>query len=244
MKTNFFDQGSPYLHHPLLTPERTAGEIDFILSILPVNPGNRFLDIGCGFGRHSIELAQRGFAVLGIDPSAAMIAAAQERSATEAQHPEFRQLKGEDLQLHNEFDAAICLFTSLGQVVDQKDNLPLLHNAFQALLPGGNFILDIPQRGWAVSNLKMSERFGEGDTFTQVTRSYDAGQNLVTEVFALVSADEQRQYVLQYRLFNQAQIIQLLEGAGFVGITCYGGYADMPLDSHSPTMVISAQKPA
>ena len=244
MNNNFFEQGSPYLHHPLLTPQRTASEIDFILSILPVNPGDSFLDIGCGFGRHSLELAHRGFAVLGIDPSAAMLAAAGERSAAETQHPEFRQLKGEDLQLQDEFDAAICLFTSLGQVVDQKDNLPLLHNAFQALLPGGNFILDIPQRGWAVSNLKMSERFGEGDTFTQVTRSYDAGQNLVTEVFALVSADEQRQYVLQYRLFNQAQIIQLLEGAGFVGITCYGGYADMPLDSHSPTMVISAQKPA
>ena len=244
MKTNFFDQGSPYLHHPQLTPQRTASEIGFLLSILPVNPGDRLLDIGCGVGRHSIELAERGFAVLGIDPSAAMIAAAQERSAAEARHPEFRQMKGEDLQLHNEFDAAICLFTSLGQVVDQKDNLPLLNNAYRALRPAGYFILEIPQREWAVSNLKTSERFGEGDTFTQVTRSYDAGLNLVTEVFTLVSADEQRQYVLQYRLFNLAQIIQLLEGAGFVGITGYAGYTDLPLDNHSPTMVISAQKPA
>jgi len=154
MKTNFFEQGSPYLHHPLLTQERTAGEIDFILSILPVKPGARILDIGCGFGRHSLELARRGFDVLGIDPSAFMIDAAQERAAGENRIPVFRQERGQDLQLHNEFDAAICLFTTLGQVEDHKDNLPLLHNAYQALLPGGNFILEIPQRGWAVSNLK------------------------------------------------------------------------------------------
>jgi D-alanine-D-alanine ligase len=217
MKTNFFEQGSPYLHHPLLTLERTAGEIDFILSILPVKPGARFLDIGCGFGRHSLELARRGFNVLGIDPSAAMIDAAQERAAGENRIPVFRQERGQDLRLHN---------------------------AYQALLPGGNFILEIPQRGWAVSNLKTRERFGEGETFTQVARSFDASQNLVIEEFTLVSPGEQRTYTLQYRLFNQAQITQLLDQAGFVGIVCYAGYADMPLDSHSPTMVISAQKPA
>jgi len=244
MKTNFFEQGSPYLHHPLLTLERTAGEIDFILSILSVKPGARFLDIGCGFGRHSLELARRGFNVLGIDPSAAMIDAAQERAAGENRIPVFRQERGQGLRLHNEFDAAICLFTTLGQVEDHKDNLPLLHNAYQALLPGGNFILEIPQRGWAVSNLKTRQRFGEGETFTQVARSFDASQNLVIEEFTLVSPGEQRTYTLQYRLFNQAQITQLLDQAGFVGIVCYAGYADMPLDSHSPTMVISAQKPA
>ena len=64
METNFFEHGSPYLQHPLLTPERTAEEVDFILSILPVEPGDKFLDIGCGFGRHSLELALRGFSVL------------------------------------------------------------------------------------------------------------------------------------------------------------------------------------
>jgi SAM-dependent methyltransferase len=224
--------------------ERTAGEIDFILSILSVKPGARFLDIGCGFGRHSLELARRGFDVLGIDPSAFMIDAAQERDAGENRIPVFRHESGEDLQLHNEFDAAICLFTTLGQVEDHKDNLPLLHNAYQALLPGGCFILEIPQRGWAVSNLKTRQRFGEGETFTQVARSFDASQNLVIEEFTLVSPGEQRTYTLQYRLFNQAQITQLLDQAGFVGIVCYAGYADMPLDSHSPTMVISAQKPA
>jgi len=66
MEANFFEPGSPFLKHPLLTPERTAAEIDFILSVLPLEAGDRILDIGCGFGRHSHELARRGFDVLGI----------------------------------------------------------------------------------------------------------------------------------------------------------------------------------
>ncbi len=243
METNFFEHGSPYLQHPLLTPERTAEEVDFILSIVPVEPGDKLLDIGCGFGRHSIELARRGFDVLGVDPSEAMIAAALERSVRAGNKPDFRQLRGEDLTAVDEFHAAICLFTTLGQVADQGDNIPLLKNTFQSLHQGGYFILEIPQRAWAVNNLNLEERFGEGENYTQVDRSYDADQNLVTEKFTLVSPAEQRLYVLQYRLFNRAQGSHLLEEAGFSGITFFDGYTDTPLDDHNPTMVIRAQKP-
>jgi SAM-dependent methyltransferase len=243
METNFFDQGSPYLAHPLLTPQRTAEEIDFILSILPVETGDRFLDIGCGFGRHSIELARRGFNVLGFDPSAAMIAAAKDRSLAHGSRPEFLQLRGEDLDVVNEFDAAICLFTTLGQVAGQKDNRNLLDSTCQALRPAGFLILEILQRDWAVNNLKPGERFGKGKNYTQVVRSYDPDHNIVTEKFTLVSPAEERLYVLQYHLFSRSEIILLLEGAGFAGLTFYDGYTANHLEPNSPTMVIRAQKP-
>jgi len=243
METNFFEQGSPYLVHPLLTAQRTAEEIDFILSILPVETGDRFLDIGCGFGRHSIELARRGFDVLGFDPSAAMIAAAQERSPTHGMRPEFLQLRGEDLDAVNQFDAAICLFTTLGQVAGQKDDRDLLDSTYRALRPAGYFILEIPQRDWAVNNFKPEDRFGEGKNYTHVVRSCDPGSNIVTEEFTLVSPAEQRKYVLQYHLFSRSEISLLLEGAGFAGLTFYAGYTTNNLEPDSPTMVIRAQKP-
>ena len=244
MEANFFEPGSPFLKHPLLTPERTAGEIDFILSVLPLESGQRILDIGCGFGRHSIELARRGFDVLGIDPSAAMIAAARENAAALGLAPEFRQQRGEDLQVENEFKVALCLFTTLGQVSGQGDNLALLENTYRALQPGGWFILEIPQRAWAVSNLKPSERIGEGDRYALVARRYDAGRDLVSEEFTIVSPDGQRKYLLQYRLFNGGEINQYLDQAGFVGITFYDGYTVTPLDELSQTMVVRAGKPA
>lgn len=244
MEANFFEPGSPFLKHPLLTPERTAGEVDFILSVLPLESGERILDIGCGFGRHSNELARRGFDVLGIDPSPAMIAAARENSASAGFAPEFRQQRGEDLQAVNEFKVVLCLFTTLGQVSGQGDNLALLENAYRALEPGGWFMLEIPQRGWAVDNLKPSERIGEGDRYALVARRYDSEWDLVSEEFTIVSPDGQQSYLLQYRLFSQAEINHYLEQAGYVEITFYDGYADTPLGAHSPTMVVRARKPA
>jgi SAM-dependent methyltransferase len=242
MKPNFFDQGSPYLHHPLLTPERTAGEIDFMLSIIDIKLGSRILDIGCGAGRHSIELARRGFHVLGIDPSEEMVASARERSTGERMKPEFLQMRGEDFQRENEYEAAICLFTTLGQVIDQDDNRQLLVNAAQSLRPGGYFILEIPQREWLVKNLKTSEHFGEGETYTEVERGFDDGSNLVTEQFTLVSEKGQSKFLLRYRLFNQLEIKTLLEESGFVDLTFYGGYEITPLSEDCPTMVVRARK--
>jgi SAM-dependent methyltransferase len=244
VKPNFFEHGSPYLEHPLLTPQRTSGEIDFILSILPLDPGSRLLDIGCGFGRHSIELARRGFDVLGIDPSAAMIAAARERAAAQAVQPEFRRLAGQDLQLQDEFAAAICLFTTLGQVTGQEDNRELLPRAFHALQPGGHLVLEIPQPAWTLDNLQPAETLGEGETHTRVRRSFDPARDLVSEQFTVVSPAGQRTYLLRYRLFNRAQVSQLLAQAGFAGLAFYGGYAPVPLDDRCPGMVIRAQKPA
>ncbi|VAW34300.1 hypothetical protein MNBD_CHLOROFLEXI01-407, partial [hydrothermal vent metagenome] len=84
MNNNFFTEGSPFLNHPLLTAVRTAQEVDFIEDQFKLPTGAHILDVGCGFGRHSIELARRGFAVTGIDPAAAMIAAAQKRAAETA----------------------------------------------------------------------------------------------------------------------------------------------------------------
>jgi len=244
MKPNFFDQGSPYLHHPLLTPERTAEEIDFILSVIDITPNGWILDIGCGPGRHSIELARRGFNVLGIDPSGVMIASARERATGDSIKPEFLQMRGEDFQRVNEFEAAICLFTTLGQVNDHEDNHKLLHNAAQALRPAGYFIVEIPQREWVISNLKKSERFGEGETYTEVERSYDEKLNLVTEVFNQVSIKDQRIYLLRYRLFSQIEIKTILGNAGFIDFDFYGGYDGIPLDEDCSTMVVSARKRA
>jgi D-alanine-D-alanine ligase len=242
MEANFFAEGSPYLEHPLLNRGRTAEEIDFILSILPAAPGDRIIDIGCGFGRHSLELARRGFDVLGIDPSPAMIAAAQEKSAPEGNPPQFRKQRGEDLAARDEFDAAICLFTTLGQVADQQDNRQLLNNTFRALRPGGFVVLEIPQRSWVVGNLKTDEQFGEGENYTLVARSFDQKNYLLREEFTLVSPAGQRKYLLKYRLFSKPEIGRQLEQAGVISTTVFDGYTDVHLREDSPVMVIRAQK--
>jgi SAM-dependent methyltransferase len=242
MKPNFFQQGSPYLYHPLLTPERTAEEIDFVLAITGVEQGSRILDIGCGAGRHSIELARRGYDVLGVDPSEVMVAAAKERAAAENVNPNFHQIRGEDLNFNGQFDLSLCLFNTLGQVNDQEDNHQLLLNAFHSLQSGGHFIMELQQPDWVEAHLKTQERLGSGASYVDVERNYDKTNKLVTEVFTRISPSGEQAYMLRYRLFDRDEIEQLLEGTGFSNINFYAGYERRPLKIDSPAMVIDAVK--
>jgi SAM-dependent methyltransferase len=239
---NFFSQGSPYLSHPLLTPERTAREVDFLLPQLDLHPSDRVLDVGCGPGRHSIELARRGLEVVGIDPSVAMIAAAKERAKAAGVTPEFRRVGGEFLRAREPFDAAICLFTTLGQISAKGENRGLLSRVCGALRPGGRFAVEVPQREWAVTHLKTAERFGQGKRYTDVERGYDPTDKVVTEVFKVVSPDAERTYMLRYRLYDRAELCDMLDQAGLELQAAFGDYADSPLQPDSPIMLLIARK--
>ena len=239
---NFFGQGSPYLHHPLLTPERTAKEVDFLLAQLDLPPGARLLDIGCGPGRHCIELARRGYGVVGIDPSPAMISAARARAAETGVSPDFRQANGESFVADQEFGAALCLFTTLGQISQDGENRGLIKRAYNALRPGGSFVVETPQRDWAVRHLKPVERFGKGEIYTDVSRSYDSEQQTITELFEVVAPGNTRAYLLRYRLFSQTELSDLVTEAGFTIHASFGDYEGNPLDANSAVTLLIARR--
>jgi len=242
-KLNFFKNGSPFLAHPLLTAERTNQEIDFIESELALLPGARLLDVGCGFGRHSIELARRGYDVVGIDPAAAMITAARERAdKAAALSIEFRQEWGEQFLTEVPFDAAICLFTSLGQITTQGENSGLVQRIYASLRQEGQFVVEVPQRDATVDQLKPSDRFGDDERFTAVSRQYDPQLQTVTEIFRLLSPEEIQTYTLRYKLYDRAALIALLGQAGFVILATYGDYEGAPLTDEHPFMLMIGQR--
>jgi len=212
MVGSFFDEGSPYLTHPLLTPERTAAEIDEVERLVGSVTG-RVLDIGCGFGRHSIELASRGADVLGIDPSATMIKTARERASAAGQFADFQQIAAEDLSDVGRYDLAICLFTSLGQLgpktAGDEPHLELLRRAKRALRPGAQLVVEVPERDRAAETLVTSEQLGPA----KVTRSFDGRLGVVRERFEL---DDGVTYQLAYRVFSKTELVDLLHDAGFV----------------------------
>ncbi len=241
-RANFFSEGSPFLKHPLLTPERTISEIDFLLSRLELPPRARVLDVGCGAGRHSIELARRGYRVVGIDPAQAMIEAARAEAAAVCVSPDFRQVSGEALVTDKEFDAAICLFTTLGQISNGGDNSQLVARVYQALRPSGYFMVEVPQRAPTVKHLKPTDRFEGPKRYTLVTRQFDTNNNSVTEVFDVVSPESTQRYLLRYRLYSWKELADLLQEAGFAVLAAYGDYEGTSLSLESPTMLVFARK--
>lgn len=241
-KLNFFDDGSPFLSHPLLTAERTGLEIDFIESMMNLPAGARLLDVGCGFGRHSVELAKRGYDVVGIDPALAMIAAARKRAQETAVFPQFHQARAETFVTEESFNAAICLFTTLGQISIHGENSKLLQRVHDVLLPGGWFVVEVPQRKTAVRQLKANEQFGAGKRYTAVTRQYDPASQTVTEYFQRVAPEATQNYTLRYRLYSQLELAALMQQAGFTVQAAYGNYEGAPLTAEHSMMLMVGRK--
>src|SRR5262249_31487266 len=109
----FFDQDYLAIYRPMLTPERTALEAEFIATTLGADPGSAVLDLGCGFGRHALELARRGFRMTGLDFNSAYLELARQEAARQGlEGARFVQGDFRTLAFDAEFDAAYSYFTS------------------------------------------------------------------------------------------------------------------------------------
>lgn len=239
---DFFRVGSPFFKHPLLTQERTESEVDFIENELRLTVGERILDVGCGFGRHSIELARRGYAVTGIDPSGAMIAAARQRAQEEGLEIDFRQERGQHMRSASPFAAALCLFTTLGQIDEQGENTALINNVHSMLQDGGHLLVEVPQRGTAVRRLTPYEEIGQGPRKAFVRRRYDAQSRSIFEEFRIVSGHDEQTYRLRYRLFTRYELESLLTNAGFSVTAVYSDYEGTELGPEQAQMLVLARK--
>lgn len=234
---NYFDENAPILTHPALSQSRTAHEVDFVLVQTGLTPPAAVLDIGCGFGRHAVALAQCGFEVIGIDPSEAMLAKARTLAEKVGASATFVQASGETFDTDKRFDAAICLFNTLGQVSLYGDNRELVANAARLLDSGGRFVVEVPNWEPTVANLKIDEKYGDGENAPEVNRQYYKESGLILEIFRIEVRGKRRVFLLKYQLLRQGELAALLEDAGFVVDGWFGDYAGGPFTAVSPKMI-------
>ncbi len=120
----------------------TVQEVDFIEQEIGDNTSKRILDIGCGTGRHAIELAKRGYQVTGIDLSESQLKRAQEKAKENQVNVDFQQADARQLDFRNEFDLVIILCEGGFSLMETDEmNFAILKNATQALKNDGKLIL-------------------------------------------------------------------------------------------------------
>lgn len=119
----------------------TMGECDFLEKEFNFNHSLRILDVGCGTGRHSIELTRRGYTVTGIDLSMAQLAKAKEKAAAAGLTIDFQQQDARNLPFRNEFDAVIMLCEGGFSLMETDEmNFQILSGISFSLKPGGKVI--------------------------------------------------------------------------------------------------------
>jgi 2-polyprenyl-3-methyl-5-hydroxy-6-metoxy-1,4-benzoquinol methylase len=119
----------------------TTGECDFLEKEFNFNKSLKIVDVGCGTGRHSIELTKRGYSVTGIDLSESQLAKARQKAAEQKLSIDFQQHDARNLPFKNEFDVAIMLCEGGFPLMETDEmNFEILKNVTQSLKKKCTFI--------------------------------------------------------------------------------------------------------
>jgi SAM-dependent methyltransferase len=138
---HFFEGIAVDVWRKAVSPEQTRIETDFLQRALRLQSGERVLDVPCGFGRHSLALASRGFRPTGVDVSPQMIEEARAGAASAGLTIDWRLADMRALSWESEFDAAFCFGNAFGYL-DTDGTREFVQAVSRALKPGARFALD------------------------------------------------------------------------------------------------------
>lgn len=138
----FQNYGKTYEKEPFV--RGTRGEVDFIESEINYDKKINILDIGCGTGRHSIELGKRGYKVTGIDLSSSMIKQARVKMKEVDIDVNFIIKNALDIEYNREFDLCLILCEGAFSLMeDERMDYKILKNAYTSLKKRGKLILSV-----------------------------------------------------------------------------------------------------
>ncbi len=119
----------------------TIQEVDFLEQEIGFDKNKKILDIGCGTGRHAVELAKRGYNVLGVDLSESQLKRAREKANEVGVSIKFEQGDARNLNFINEFDFVIMLCEGGFPLMETDEmNYAILQSATKALKQKSKFI--------------------------------------------------------------------------------------------------------
>lgn len=133
--------------------EDTKRQVDFIIEKLELQGGERILDLACGFGRHSLEFARRGYDVIGVDITTEYVDYATQQADREKLNAKFVCADIREIEYENEFDVVLNMADgAVGYLENDEENLKIFGVVSKALKTGGKHFMDIMNGSYAESH--------------------------------------------------------------------------------------------
>ncbi|MDD3428463.1 MAG: class I SAM-dependent methyltransferase [Oscillospiraceae bacterium] len=124
--------------------EDTENQVNFIIRTLQLKGNERILDLACGYGRHALSFAKRGFWVVGVDITKIYIEDAAQTAKENGLNAQFIQEDIRNLSYKNEFDVVLNLADgAVGYLENDAENLKIFDTISNALKVGGKHFMDI-----------------------------------------------------------------------------------------------------
>ena len=222
----------------------TAEQLTLLRGFLAGLPsGAAVLDLPCGHGRHAAEVAGWGYAVTGLDLQAKLLGVAERLAAERGvaltlARGDMRAFPFAD----DAFDAAYCLFTSLGYFADDRQHQQVLDEFARVLRPGARYLLDLANIDHVRRQPAAKVWEHQGVRVRSEYRWNDTEKRALTRRWATFPEGREAHYESSVRLFEGAEIAAMLAAAGFAVEQTLGSYAGEPLAPERPRRILLCQR--
>lgn len=228
--------------------EDTKRQVTFLIDELKLQGGEKILDLACGFGRHSLELARRGFAVTGVDITPAYIQYAKEQAESEGLDARFLCADIREVGFKSEFDLVLNMADgAVGYLENDAENRKIFAVVSKALKPGGRHFMDIMNGSYAEKHFpcKLWDAGKMGLTLSNFewddkTRTLIYGQ-LDFEYGKALKKPEMTEGN-PIRLYTLTEIAEIMSSVGMKVINSYADFTGKPSSDKDIQLMVYSQK--
>lgn len=224
--------------------------IEYLLERNNIPSGGSILELGCGTGRISLALAQRGYRVLGIDTSNLSINIAKTKLSNQELAATFEVDDLRNISFDSQFDAVLMIDNPFGYLLQIDEQEMVLKKIFQSLKLNGILLMDMPNR---LSEFRAHEnttvysmKSDLSDIIIIKRRSIDVLKSTLARTIDIfietTQAIEHRRGQEIVKISLLGDVLQLITKVGFQEIMCFDGYDNLPPSNSSTIFLISAQK--
>jgi SAM-dependent methyltransferase len=199
--------------------DQTEAEVDRALAMLGASGSGRVLDLACGTGRHSLELASRGYTVVGVDISPDLLEIAENDATAGSLDASFVKADLRELDFHDEFDLVLSLNDgAVGYFETEEENRRTFEVIAEALRSGGGHLMQLPNVLYAENHLPQKTWIEGSSMIELIDHRWDAATRYLEgtttpihfgEVFEGVSPIPFRQ-----RLYSVEELQEIYESVG------------------------------
>jgi 2-polyprenyl-3-methyl-5-hydroxy-6-metoxy-1,4-benzoquinol methylase len=229
--------------------EETAAQVDFIIHTLELKGNERILDLACGFGRHSIALAEKGFRVTGVDITPAFVEDARKTAGKKGLDAEFICSDIRDISFINEFDVVLNMADgAIGYLEDDRENLKIFDRISAALKPGGRHFMDVcnrkhaemhfPKRHWEAGEKALS--LAEFSWDREKKRMLYSGFEIPFGKTAV--PPESLKPHSSIRLYGREELRRILSRRGLTIVATYADYEGRPDSQRELQLMVYSRK--
>lgn len=237
----FWDKMSPRLFSKSHW-ETASEEIDSIITLTGIQPGSSVLDLCCGPGRHSIELARRDINVTAVDLTETYLEEAKTNAKNAGMTVEFIREDMRYFKRTDNYDAIMMMYTSFGYFENQEENMQVLSNCFHSLTKEGSLIIDVMGKEIVARIFQEREWHQEDDTLYLEERKVLNDWSKIENRWIMLRGTEKHEFIFTHWLYSASELSDLLYASGFKSISIYGNLKGGKYDHQAERLIAVAKK--